>query len=258
MGRVLAWFHNATAAAEDAGREVELAFSSALAKHHRAQVHAAAEALGHGSREQKHKAGWLRTWAAEAGVASLSHDEAVQMVATNALPPQLADLWACKSAEQRSVGVLIAAASRGDLPGLQAALAEAGEAVRLGVYDVDTRRGPLHAAAGAGQVAALEALLVAGAPVDGLDGNKLTALQVARKWEQCDAEGALLRAGAADPEAHRPLGPPAETDRPQWVTDLCPERWGCVHYLGAACAVGGAVVLVFQLSRSRKASNSLR
>lgn len=31
--------------------------------------------------------------------------------------------------------------------------------------------------------------------------------QVARKWEQCDAEGVLLRAGARDPEADRALGP---------------------------------------------------
>ena len=30
--------------------------------------------------------------------------------------------------------------------------------------------------------------------------------QVSRKWEQCDAEGVLLRAGARDPEADRPLG----------------------------------------------------
>ena len=50
--------------------------------------------------------------------------------------------------------------------------------MRAGAFSVDTRRGPLHAAAGAGQVAALEALLAAGAPVDGPDGNNLTALQV--------------------------------------------------------------------------------
>ena len=31
--------------------------------------------------------------------------------------------------------------------------------------------------------------------------------QVARKWEQCNAEGVLLRAGAGDPEADRPIGP---------------------------------------------------
>ena len=71
------------------------------------------------SRDQKHKALWLRAWAEEAGLAALSHDEAVQMVTADALPPPLADLWARKAAEQRHVGALIAAATRGDLPALQ-------------------------------------------------------------------------------------------------------------------------------------------
>ena len=71
------------------------------------------------SYDQKHKALWLRAWAAEAGLAALSHDEAVQMVVADALPPPLAELWARKAAEQRHVGALVAAAARGELPALQ-------------------------------------------------------------------------------------------------------------------------------------------
>lgn len=69
--------------------------------------------------DQKHKALWLRAWAAEAGLAALSHDEAVQLVVAGALPPPLADLWARKAAEQRHVGALVAAATRGDRIALQ-------------------------------------------------------------------------------------------------------------------------------------------
>ena len=72
------------------------------------------------SYDQKRKALWLRAWAAEAGLAALSHDEAVQLVVADALPPPLADLWARKAAEQRHAGALVAAAARGDLPALQA------------------------------------------------------------------------------------------------------------------------------------------
>lgn len=57
--------------------------------------------------------------------------------------------------------------------------------VRAGAHDVDTHRGVLHSAAGAGQVAALAALLAAGAPVDGLDGHGLTALQARPACHLC-------------------------------------------------------------------------
>lgn len=61
---------------------------------------------------------------------------------------------------------------------VQAAIDAAGAVVRDGVYDAETCRGVLHSAAGGGQIAALELLLAAGAPVDAKDGNGLTALQV--------------------------------------------------------------------------------
>lgn len=62
---------------------------------------------------------------------------------------------------------------------MQAAVDAAGAVVRDGVYDAETCRGVLHSAAGGGQIAALELLLAAGAPVDAKDGSGLTALQVA-------------------------------------------------------------------------------
>ena len=72
------------------------------------------------SRDKKHKALWLRKWAQQEGVAQLSIDEAEQLVFADALPPALSELWARKAGEQRMVGALLAACSRGDLTALQA------------------------------------------------------------------------------------------------------------------------------------------
>jgi hypothetical protein len=77
------------------------------------------------SAAQRQKATWLRMWAREAGAAQLSIDEAAHMVAADALPPDLAALWARKAAEQECVAALVAAAMRGDLPALQARAAPA-------------------------------------------------------------------------------------------------------------------------------------
>lgn len=62
---------------------------------------------------------------------------------------------------------------------------------------------PLHAAAHAGQVAALDLLLAAGADINSTDGHGATALEISRRYDQSDTEGALLRAGAADPDASK-------------------------------------------------------
>ena len=61
--------------------------------------------------------------------------------------------------------------------------------------------------------------------------------QVARKWEQCDAEGVLLRAGAEDPEAGRPVGP-AENGLSGAVAR--PEAGHGVQHRDAAAPGGGA------------------
>jgi hypothetical protein len=65
------------------------------------------------------------------------------------------------------------------------------------------RRGDtaLHAAARAGSLTVLEALLSRGADVDAVDGWGSPALAAARGAEQCEAEVALLRAGASETDS---------------------------------------------------------
>ena len=69
-----------------------------------------------------------------------------------------------------------------------------------GSRDGHVRRGDpaLHAAARSGALPVIEALLSRGADVDACDGRGSPALAAARAAEQCEAEAALLRAGAAD------------------------------------------------------------
>lgn len=71
------------------------------------------------------------------------------------------------------------------------------------------RRGDtaLHAAARAGSLSVLEALLSRGADVDAVDGWGSPALAAARGAEQCEAEAALLRAGAAETDSDRFAAP---------------------------------------------------
>jgi hypothetical protein len=88
-----------------------------------------------------------------------------------------------------------------ELLAAQAVLAACPGLAAAGPYDARTNLSPLALAAGEGHVAVVEALLAAGFPVDARDGAGATALQVARKYERGDAEGALLRAGAAEGRA---------------------------------------------------------
>ena len=69
-----------------------------------------------------------------------------------------------------------------------------------GSGDGRVRRGDtaLHAAARGGALPVIAALLSRGADVDACDGRGLPALAAARAAEQCEAEAALLRAGACD------------------------------------------------------------
>jgi hypothetical protein len=56
----------------------------------------------------------------------------------------------------------------------------------------------LHAAARSGALPVIAELLARGADVDACDGRGLPALAAARAAEHCEAEAALLRAGAVD------------------------------------------------------------
>ncbi|KAK9827887.1 hypothetical protein WJX74_007932 [Apatococcus lobatus] len=206
--------------------DASLIFSSKLGKDHRAFIHSVAEHLGkdvlrsesHGVGDdrhialvsatteppqkwldpsQDHKAKWLYIWAKEAGLLA-SRDELAEMLATNSLTPPLAELWKRKTREQKLIERLCKAAADGDLTALQVACEGAPDIVKGSQMDVLSGARPLHTAAGAGQAEATALLLQHGAPVDGLDGHGHTALQVSRRFEQCDSEGVLLRAGASD------------------------------------------------------------
>ena len=72
---------------------------------------------------QDHKAKWLYIWAKEAGLVA-SRDEVAEMLATNSLPPPLAQLWKEKTAEQKAIEQLCQAATVGDLDALKVTLAQ--------------------------------------------------------------------------------------------------------------------------------------
>lgn len=90
------------------------------------------------------------------------------------------------------------------------------------------RRGDtaLHAAARAGSLAVLEALLSRGADVDAVDGWGLPALAAARGAEQCEAEAALLRAGAAETDPDRFAAPQPQLGGRAWAGRGGGRGWG--------------------------------
>ncbi|PSC74228.1 hypothetical protein C2E20_2537 [Micractinium conductrix] len=223
-GPLIGWFRDGIAADPAA----ELAFSPKLTKQQRASVHGTATAvglrgLGTASRgvgaarrvvvlsveraqrpeldeQQDHKAFWTWRWALDAGL-QVSRDEVGEMLLGAGLSLELQALWDKKSAQQKAVQRLCGAVVAGDVAGVAAALDAAPALLSDRAFDVQSGVAPLHLAARESQVPALELLLSRGADTETLDGHGWTALQVARKFEQSDAEGALLRAGAHDPDA---------------------------------------------------------
>ncbi|KAK9793709.1 hypothetical protein WJX73_004201 [Symbiochloris irregularis] len=220
---LLKWFRTGI----DADPSAELAFSSLLTKQHRAIIHSqvdqiglgALEAVSRGIGEARHvsivrhgsvpkqvdltenqafKAYWLRTWAVQAGIA-LSRGEAEEMVAGDSLTPELQALWQKNSAEQKAVDAVIEAVRKGDATALKAAVEENSAVVKKGTCDVHNTA-PLHLAASLGDQAAIEVLLDAGAPINAIDGHKLSALEVSRREEHAP-DGAEPHAAAADESA---------------------------------------------------------
>lgn len=98
--------------------------------------------------------------------------------------------------DETPAGQLVAAAQAGDAPTVAALLADGAPA--------DARSGgfpALHQAAAADSVAALEALVAAGADLEAADRSGHTALARAALFGRADAVSFLLEAGA-DPNAH--------------------------------------------------------
>lgn len=121
----------------------------------------------------------------------------------NVIPAEVLSIWHKRWPLQQGAHALNHAVSLSDPDAVSTTIQQHRVAVVTGAYDETTGLGPLHLAASLGFVEAMEALLSAGVPVNALDGTGSTALEVSRKFEQCDAEGVLLRAGAEDPDEKR-------------------------------------------------------
>jgi ankyrin repeat protein len=100
---------------------------------------------------------------------------------------------------------LIAAARKGDVAAVKAALEKGGK-----VSDADraSGRNALQWAAGEGKIEVIEALLLAGAALDAEDRTGKTALTIAAERGRADAVKALLKAGAAINHRDRIQGSP--------------------------------------------------
>ncbi|KAL4459150.1 hypothetical protein ABPG75_014015 [Micractinium tetrahymenae] len=228
LDKLLSWFRDGIAADPLA----ELAFSTKLTKAQRASVHGTATAVGLGglgtasrgvgegrcvvvlskqravrpelSEKQDHQAFWTWRWAGQRGL-QVSRDEVAEMILGGGLTPELQAIWDEQSALQKGVQQLCAAVTAGDAAAAAAAADAQPRLLQEGVFDVQTGVAPLHLAAREGRAELVELLLSKGAAVDSLDGHGWTALQVARKYEQSDAEGVLLRAGTHDPEKDKSI-----------------------------------------------------
>jgi ankyrin repeat protein len=98
--------------------------------------------------------------------------------------------------DSRPISRLIAAAERGDVKAIRAAL---DEGASVAEHEPLYGRTALHAAAGNGATKAVERLIAEGAPLDALDGNKMTPLMCAcssGKREGSEVALLLLESGA--------------------------------------------------------------
>ena len=113
------------------------------------------------------------------------------------------------TAQPRQQGPLRAAACS------QAAVEGAADTVKAGTPDVEGRA-PLHVAAGGGHAAAVQALLDAGAPLNGLDGRNRTPLMV----RPLPGVSRVLPAGCLQPVGFSSSGP-GLCSAPPCKTEAC-------------------------------------
>lgn len=153
------------------------------------------------SEETKAKARLLWSWA-KLENETVSLDEAVEIIskfeAGHDMPPNLCDIWNRRWYLQKIAEDLCDATTTNNTSALREIVNSDPDAVRIGLYDEKTGKGCLHIAAGQGHLDCLEVLLQAGYPVDARDGYGITALEVALKEEQSEAQGILLRSGATE------------------------------------------------------------
>eukprot|EP00884_Botryococcus_braunii_P014366 jgi/Botrbrau1/22930/Bobra.0030s0008.1 len=159
----------------------------------------------------QHKADCLYKWAQE-GNLTVSRDEAKEMIRYGKFStPELKKLYEEKSNEQKVVWHICRAIDSGDHGVLKQIIEKYPEVVECGAFDLKNGIGPLHIAAARGDLKALQMLLDAKAPPDALDGASQTPLEVARKEEQCEAEGMLISRGAYDVDKDKDPGIPGVT-----------------------------------------------
>lgn len=131
---------------------------------------------------------------------SLSRDEAVEVLIAlekgEIVPARFVKIWNRRWPLQHVAEQLCAAVSENDASRLRDILMAHPDVIRQGVINERNGEGCLHIAAGEGHLECLEILLESGYPVDAEDGSGETAMEVARRNEQCDAQGILLRAGS--------------------------------------------------------------
>lgn len=146
---------------------------------------------------------WLYKWAREHGM-EVSCDEVMEALATGALHPPLQAVMAAKDAAQAVVSQLCDAARSNDTDTIKALYSQHphvfAESVDMTVFA--TGETPQGAAARANAVEALSLLLDLGVDAEQRDSRGASPLDISRRYEQCDAEGVLLRAGVHDPVAH--------------------------------------------------------
>jgi hypothetical protein len=224
LNGLLSWF----ARGVEADPTAALLFPAALDKRARAHVHGVVEAtLSHALASVSRGVGAARCVAAVSRAAAppapaadaaavrlfhaaraaglgVSRDEIAERLAAGALTPELRALSeALAAAEPGAVARLCAAAAAGDAPAAAAALAalpsDAARAACVTAAGAAGGRTALHVAAAGGHRGVVELLAAAaGSALNVRDARGRTALALAQQLEHCDAEAALLQAGARD------------------------------------------------------------
>lgn len=146
---------------------------------------------------------WLYKWAREHGI-EVSCDEVMEALATGSLHAPLHAAMAAKDAAQAVVSQLCEAARSNDTDTIKALHSQHPHVFTDGVDMTVFATGetPQGAAARANAVEALSLLLDLGADAEQRDCQGASPLDVSRRYEQCEAEGVLLRAGVHDPVAN--------------------------------------------------------
>eukprot|EP00798_Chlamydomonas_sp_ICE-L_P032461 gene32461-31073_t len=226
IAELMAWFSS------EAAPSAHLAFSSSLKKEERAFVHdvvasslssvleTASSGVGDNRAISVYLKGQspmdslpaasndilqeaIRLWKAarEIGLVQYSRDEIAEQLRNDDLCEPLRELSNERKKFEDGVKLLLEAATVGNVSEIRM-ICSAHPGLASACYpDADSGDLPLHAAARAGMVDALRALVDAGAVVDAKDERGRTAFQVSQSFDQCDVEAVLLQLGAKDPDA---------------------------------------------------------